>query len=83
MVMIVCYILIAVKLLHDVKSSRKNIGIINSSQGDAPGTSTDPANTVGMTVTKTARIYKGVSLLFIVIAVFFCVLDAVRVVFLR
>ena len=79
MVMIICYILIAVKLLHDVKSSRKNIGIIKSSQGDAPGTSTDPANTVGITTTQTARRgivvhrHRGI----------FCVLDAVRVVFLR
>ena len=70
MVMIVCYMLIAVKLLHDVKSSCRNIGVVNSSKGNATGTSADPANTVGMTRAKTARTYKGVSLLFIVTVVF-------------
>ena len=70
MVMIVCYILIAAKLLHDARHSRKNVGVISSTQTNTTGTSTDPANTIGMTTAKTARTYKGVSLLFIVTAVF-------------
>ena len=69
-VMIVCYVLIAAKLLHDVRYARKNVGVMNSTQTNATASSTVTISTAGMTTAKTAKTYKGVAMLFIVTFVF-------------
>ena len=70
-VMIVCYVLIAAKLLHAARCSRNSVGVVNSTQTNTTATSTATTNnTAGITTAKIAKTYKGVSLLFIITFVF-------------
>ena len=71
-VMMVCYTLIAGKLLFDANASRKKVAAQNSRHTQHPvaGPSTDAATTVGTTTAKTTRAFKSVPLLFIVTVVF-------------
>lgn len=81
LVMIVCYMLVAVKLLRNLRASRKNVGVFGGAQSLSAGPSTlthsavgkgkgDAAPSVSKASTKQAKTYKGVSLLFLITVIF-------------
>ncbi|KAK2189932.1 hypothetical protein NP493_93g03022 [Ridgeia piscesae] len=78
LVMGVCYSLVAVKLLKNLKA-RKNVGVAGGASSLAPGPSTVSHSVVGTgggapgaskVPTKQAKTYKGVSLLFLITVIF-------------
>ncbi|KAI0220211.1 hypothetical protein LSAT2_028253 [Lamellibrachia satsuma] len=79
LVMIVCYMLVAIKLLRNLRAAHKNVGVLSGPQSLAPGPSTashraagksDGTVEVNKVPANQAKTYKGVSLLFIVTVVF-------------
>ena len=79
LVMIVCYMLVAIKLLKNLRAAHKNVGVLSGPQSLATGPSTashraagksDGTVGVNKVPAKQAKTYKGVSLLFIVTLVF-------------
>ena len=69
-VMVVCYTLIAVKLLHDAKVSRQKVAAQSSALRNVAGSSLGATNTTRTTTAKTVKAFKGVPLLFIITVVF-------------
>ena len=69
-IMMVCYTLIAAKLVHDANASRKKVADQSSALGNVAGTSSAATNTTGTTTAKTVKAYKSVPLLFIITVVF-------------
>ena len=81
LVMIVCYSLVAVKLLRNAAAGRVNVGVLTPAQSVEPGPSVSPQHGAGKgnsatggnkAPTSTAQVntYKGLLLLFIVTLVF-------------
>ena len=69
-VMVVCYTLIAAKLLRNANSSRKKVAAQSSAATNVAGSSTRATNITTTTTAKTVKAFKGVPLLFIVTVVF-------------
>lgn len=57
LVLTVYYILVAAKLLKDVRAARKKVGTLNMTQSLGPGPSSVSCNTVGTAAVKTAKAY--------------------------
>ena len=79
LVMIVCYMLVAIKLLKNLRAAHKNVGVLSGPQSLAPGPSTashsgagksDGTVGVNKVPAKQAKTYKGVSLLFTITVIF-------------
>ena len=69
-IMVVCYTLIAAKLLHDANASRKKVAAQSIALNNVAGSLTGATNTNRTTTAKTVKAFKGVPLLFVVTVVF-------------
>ena len=69
-IMMVCYTLIAAKLLNDANASRKKVAAQSSAARNVAGSSAGATNTTGTTTAKTVKAFKGVPLLSIITVLF-------------